>query len=184
MDSLPKTKFTVDEFLAWVEEFPGRYELEDGQVYGMAPQRLGHATTKFKVQAALLTAIRKAGLPCHMVPDGATVRISQTSAYEPDALVYCGQERPADDLEVPDPVIVVEVLSPGSRYLDSGAKLGGYFQVPSVAHYLIVDTPKRLVIHHARDGSGTIATRVVSEGTVQLNPPGLTLPIEACFSFV
>jgi Uma2 family endonuclease len=144
MQELAKPKMTVDEFLAWAEENPGRYELSEGEVYAMPPRALNHAKTKFAVQSALLTSIRKAGLPCHMVPDGATVRVSNRTAYKPDALVYCGPQKPGSDIEVPDPVIVVEVLSSGTRHIDNAAKLSGYFALPSVCHYLIVDIEKRL----------------------------------------
>jgi Uma2 family endonuclease len=91
---------------------PGRYELHAGTVYAMAPERAGHAAAKFAVQTALRSGIRRAGLPCHMLPDGMTVRIDQQTAYEPDALVYCGPKIPDASVEVPDPVILVEVLSP------------------------------------------------------------------------
>src|SRR5579864_4902377 len=114
MQQLAKPKMTVDEFLAWAGDNPGRYELSEGEVYAMAPERLGHAKTKFAIQSALFAAIRKAGVPCHMVPDGATVRVNERNAYEPDALVYCGPEKPGHAIEVSDPVIVVEVLSPGT----------------------------------------------------------------------
>ncbi len=33
---------TVDAFLAWAEDQPGRYELENGRIVAMAPERLGH----------------------------------------------------------------------------------------------------------------------------------------------
>src|ERR1700674_4419190 len=92
MTALPNHRMTVDEYLAWTEGRPGRFELYAGYVYAMAPERAGHAEIKFAVQAALLAAIRRAGLPCHMLPDGMTVRVDPNSAYEPDALVYCGQK--------------------------------------------------------------------------------------------
>ncbi len=172
---------TVDEFLAWAEENPGRYELSEGEVYAMSPERLEHAHAKFAVQSALLAAIRKAGVPCHMVPDGATVRISTRTAYEPDALVYCGPRKPGSAIEVPDPVIVVEVLSPGTRHIDNAAKLSGYFAVPSVCHYLILDIEKRLIIHHARSRDDLLITRIVRDGALALDPPGISLDLEACF---
>ena len=77
MQMRAKPKMTVDEYLAWAEENPGRYELVDGEAVAMAPRRLVHAHTKFAIQIALLAGIGKAGLPCHMVPDGATVRVSR-----------------------------------------------------------------------------------------------------------
>jgi Uma2 family endonuclease len=183
MQQLAKPKMTVDEFLAWAEENPGRYELSAGEVYAMSPERLGHAKTKFAIQSALLAAIRKAGVPCHMVPDGVTVRIDERTAYEPDALVYCGPEKPDDAVEVPNPVIVVEVLSPGTRHIDNAAKLTGYFALPTVYHYLVVDIEKRLIIHHARDSGDVLATRIVREGVIAVNPPGIEIDFERCFRF-
>jgi Uma2 family endonuclease len=41
-----------------------------------------------------------------------TVRIDKETAHEPDALVYCGAKLSSNAVEVPSPVIVVEVLSP------------------------------------------------------------------------
>jgi Uma2 family endonuclease len=168
---------TVDEFLAWAEDQPGRYELYDGIVYAMTPERVVHAEIKFAVQGALANAIRARGVPCHMLPDGMTVRVTDGTAYEPDALVYCGPKLPPSAIEVPNPVIVVEVLSRSTRYLDTGAKLPGYFAVASVRHYLVVDPDKPLIIHHARASDDAILTHIVTTGTITLDPPGLELNV-------
>ncbi len=173
---------TVDEFLAWAEGEEGRYELYHGQVYAMAPQRPAHALTKFAVQTALAEGIRRAGLSCIMYPDGMTVRISDTTAHEPDALVYCGPKLPQDALEIPNPIIVVEVLSPSTRRIDGSAKLKGYFSLPSVHHYLIADPGKPPLIHHQRQGDGTILTRLVSEGVLRLDPPGFEIGVDEMFA--
>ena len=51
---------------------------------------------------------------------------------------------------MPEPLIVVEVLSAGTRDRDFTIKLAGYASLPSVAHYLLVETRRRLVVHHHR----------------------------------
>jgi len=168
---------TVDEYLAWTEGREGRFELYAGTVYAMSPERARHAEIKFKVQAALLAAIRRAGLPCFMLPDGMTVRIDESTAYEPDALVYCGLKLPPGAIEVPNPIIVVEVLSPSTKNIDGSLKLAGYFRVPSVMHYLIVEPDQPLIIHHARMQNDAILTRILREGAIRLDPPGLDLPL-------
>src|ERR1700682_4692108 len=94
MTALPKARMTVDEYLSWAAGQPGRYELLNGPVYAMTPERAVHAKIKFAVQTALLYAIRRAGLPCHMLPDGMTVRVARDTAHEADALVYCGRKLP------------------------------------------------------------------------------------------
>jgi Uma2 family endonuclease len=173
MTALAQKCMTVDEFLAWAEGRPGRYELFRGTVFAMTPERAVHAEVKFAVQTALANAIRARGLTCEMLPDGMTVRIDETTAFEPDALVYSGSRLPASAIEVPNPVIVVEILSPSSPHIDAQIKLAGYFRLPRVAHYLVVDPDKPLVIHHARAAGDTIITRIVSEGSIALDPPGI-----------
>jgi len=182
MTALPQHKMTVDEYLAWAEGRPGRFELYAGVVYAMTPERAQHAKVKFGVQTALLSGIRRAGLPCHMLPDGMTVRVDDDTAHEPDALVYCGEALPGSAIEVPSPMIVVEVLSPSTQRIDASAKLAGYFRVPSVQHYLIVDPDRRLVIHHARGEADVIATRIVREGKLRLDPPGIDLQVQEIFA--
>ncbi len=169
---------TVDEYLAWAEEHPGRYELLDGTVFAMPPEGAGHAEKKAAVHAALLAGIRARHLACHALPDGMTVRIDDTTAYEPDALVYCGPKLAPSALEVPNPLIVVEVLSPSTRHIDLSAKLADYFRLPSIAHYLIVDPEKPRIVHHARSAGDAILTRIVTAGGITLDPPGITFTMD------
>ena len=175
MTALPQARMTVDEYLAWAEGQPGRYELYDGTVYAMSPEGAGHAKVKGAVYGALMAGIRARRLPCHALPDGMTVRVDAATAYEPDALVYCGQEVAPSAVEIPNPVILVEVLSPATRRIDASKKLAGYFRLPSVAHYLIVDPKEPLILHHTRGTGETILTHIVREGIIMLDPPGLEL---------
>jgi Uma2 family endonuclease len=170
-----KPRMTVDEFLDWAVGRPGRYELFRGEVFTMSPETIGHAKIKAAVHAALLSSIRDRQLPCHVLPDGVTVRIDSATAYEPDALIYCGQELPMTDVEVLNPVVIVEVLSPSTRSIDGAVKLVGYFRLPSVRHYLIVDPMQSNVICHSRSDGETILTRIVTEGSIQLDPPGIEI---------
>jgi Uma2 family endonuclease len=131
---------------------------------------------------ALHNAIGARGLSCQALPDGMSVRVNDRTVYEPDALVRCGPPLPADAIETRDPVIVVEVVSPSSRGIDRGVKLAGYFSLQSVRHYLIVDTDKRVVIHHRRDEGGRIEVSILHDGRLALEPPGLSIDIPDIFS--
>ena len=168
---------TADEFLVWAEQQPEgtHYELVAGEVVAMAPERAIHGRLKGRVYRALDQAIQAAGLDCEAFPDGMAVRVDANTVYEPDALVRCGSPLSDDVVEISDPIIVVEVVSPSSRKRDTGGKLEGYFRLPSVRHYLIVMTETKAIIHHCRDEAGTIMTRIVREGAVRLDPPGIEL---------
>jgi Uma2 family endonuclease len=168
--------------LAWAEGQPGRYELLDGAVLAMSPEGAGHAEKKAAVHAALLAGTRARGLPWFVVPDDMTVRVNDATAYEPDALVYCGSKLPPSAVEVPNPIIVVEVLSPSTRHIDLSAKLADYFRLPSIMHYLIVDPAKPRIVHHARGAGDPILTRIVSAGSIVLDPPGLEFALADIYS--
>lgn len=182
MSVRPQHRMSVDEFLAWAEDRPGHYELVDGEVVAMSPQRVRHAAAKFVVQTALKSAIQAAGVPCRMLPDGLSVPIDAQTVFEPDAFVYCGAPLDPDLVLVREPMIVVEVLSPGTNHVDTGRKLRGYFQLPSVRHYLIVDAEKRYLIHHRRGVDDLIETRIAATGRLILDPPGLRLDIADVFA--
>ena len=142
-----KERMTTDEILVWAVEQPEgeRYELVAGEVVAMSPERLAHAEVKALVWLALRPAIAAAGLRCEALPDGVSVEIDEHTAYQPDALVCCGERLPGDTVKLFDPVIVVEVLSPSTRARDAGAKLEDYFRLSSARHYLIVRTGSRSV---------------------------------------
>lgn len=182
MVAVHKTRMAVNEFLAWAKERPERWELFDGVPMAMSPERVIHGETKYHAARAFDGAIAKAGVPCRFVLDSAAVRIDAKNSYQPDLLVYCGEPISGDAVEVPNPIIVVEVLSPGNAITDLRDKLQGYFRVASVQHYLVIDPDKRLVIHHTRGHDDVVSTRIITAGQIALDPPGLLLAVADFFA--
>ena len=173
-------RYSREAFRRWCEAQPtGRYERVDGRIVAMAPERGAHLRVKGAVYKALDRAIAMAGVACQALPDGATVETGD-SDYEPDALVNCGEAMADDAVAAPNPVIVVEVLSPGTALADTGGKLADYFRVPSIAHHLIVHPTRRIVTHHRRAGAG-IDTLVVGSGAITLDPPGIVVTVEEIY---
>ena len=177
-------RLTVDEFLAWSSrQEKGRYELQDGRIIMQQSQNVGHLKTKLLVVTSLLAAVKKAGLPSYVFPDGATVRIASKTAYEPDALVAPLPMPDDSSLEVSNPVIVVEVLSPSSLKRDLTDKLAGYFQVPGIVHYLILDPEDKVVIWHRRAAAGGLEPPVkLATGNLRLDPPGFDIDVAGVFA--
>jgi Uma2 family endonuclease len=173
-------RMTVEEFLQWAEtQSEGNFELVDGQVVRMVQERALHNLAKMAVWQALRDAVVAAKAPCTVYTDGMTVRIDKHTARGPDALVQCGRPIDLDAMVADSPLIVVEVVSPTSERRDTDAKLVEYFSVPSIQHYLIVFPHKRVVVHHQRDAGRQIATRLLSSGSLDLNPPGLSVQVDA-----
>ena len=184
MTDLPKHKMTADEFLAWVEGLPseaGKFELWDGEVvvrHGPGfEERAEHWDAKGAMFAALREAVKRAGLPCFVAVDGPMVRLSPNKMARPDVLVYCGPRVPRSVQEVANPLILVEVLSPTTKRRDHGVKLQGYFTLPSLSHYLIIDPDRALLIHHKRRAGDTTETEIVTGLHLRLEPPGLEVDL-------
>jgi Uma2 family endonuclease len=167
---------TVDQYLAWSDSQSERRrtELINGQIVTMPAERLLHTRVKLNAFLALRGAIAAAGVPCEALADGPGVRIDDHTVYETDALVYCGGAPPPASMLIPNPVVLVEVLSPTTSHHDTSAKLIGYFKLPSVAHYLIIDPDARTLTHYTRGASPSL----LSSGPLRLDPPGLDLNIE------
>ena len=176
---------TADAFIEWAMRQPsGRFELFRGEIVGKAPERVGHVRVKKELLKALDRALAGHPSGCEAFVDGMTVRIDDATAYEPDALVRCGPKLPNDAVQLTDPVVVVEVVSPSSKGIDAGAKLADYFRLASVRHYLVVHPEGRRVIHHARSAKGgEIVTRVLGEeATLALEPPGIEIAVSDLFA--
>jgi Uma2 family endonuclease len=180
MGALPRTKMNLQQFFAWWDEQPGddRYELVDGQVVAMVRDRVRHNRAKTRIQAALADAIASAGLDCEAFVDGIGVSEGKHNFRLPDAAVNCGPID-ADASILPNPVILVEIVSPTSEARDVHEKLRDYFLIPSVSHYVIVYEDRGYVVHHRRQGRETVETAFVSSGSLNLDPPGLSVPVAA-----
>jgi len=185
MNLADRLTMTASEFLRWAEDLPEgrRYELVAGEPVAMSPEKNRHNLVKTDCWLALRRSVRKAGLKCAVLGDGAGVVVSETDVYEPDVTIQCGEPVDLDATAVPHPLILVEVLSPSTKSVVAYAKLLGYFGLPSVEHYLVVDPAKFVVFHHFRSGDG-IGTAILREGTVSLDPPGMEFDIREFFESV
>lgn len=74
----------------------------------------------------------------------------------PDVLVLCGPVAFADDQKnvALYPIVLAEVLSPGTEALDRGKKAAEYRGTESVQQYLLMSQDEALVEVHTRDANG------------------------------
>ena len=174
-------QMTVDEFLVWAEAQEGRWELHEGVAVRITPERIDHGRTKGEAAVALRVSSRHAGCDCEIFGSGPGVQIDERTVYAPDGAIVCGPILPDDAILLVNLIGVVEVLSPETAALDHGRKLSGYFSLPSVEHYLILDPDRRVVIHHKRGQGDAIETRILTDGFARLDPPGFEVAVDALF---
>lgn len=172
---------TVPEYLDWCASQTERQrtQLIDGQIVQMPSERVVHNRLKYRAAKVLEAALTASGVQGEVLIDGIAVPINASSAYEPDVLLYLGPPVSGRQMTAPEPVVVVEVLSPTTAHLDRGVKLAGYFSLLSLKHDLIIDPDAQTVVHHARAPDGNVVSSTHTGGALRLDPPGIDVSLDA-----
>ena len=179
-------RMTCEQFLAWMDARVSalpydepKWELFDGVPEMQEHETWRHAQVKLSMTLEIRDAIERARLLLEVSIDGLGVRIGPNESYRPEAVVFPKGLIGDGDRYAPEPIIVVEVLSPSTRNKDLRIKTEGYGRVASIHHYLVVDPETREVLHFRRDGGLLVAAdRAQTSGALSLDPPGLTLDVE------
>ena len=173
--ALAQKLMTAEEFAVWAEARPEKHwELFEGAPELQQSQSWGHAHFKFRIAQALDGAIVRSGLKLFLGLDGIVVKAGPKTAFLPDVVIFTGT-MDYQDIITPDPIVAVEVLSPSTQKKDFTVKLRGYFDVPTIQRYLIVNWEDREIIHHYRSGDGLAKPSIVRDGLLRLAPPGIEI---------
>lgn len=146
MSALPQTKepFRAEDYLAWKATQAERHEFIDGEVFAMAGAEDRHVTVTGNLYMALRQYLR--GTPCRTFMSDMKVQADAASNYfYPDVVMICSAAD-ADSRQIKrEPLLIIEVLSPGTEAYDRGAKFQRYRQISSLAEYALVDIERRRV---------------------------------------
>ena len=135
-------KLSAEAFVAWDSTQTLRHEFVRGEVFLMAGGEDGNATAALNVGMALRAHLR--GTPCRTFLTDVKLHVEAADCYfYPDVMVTCSAADAASRLVKREPVLVVEVLSPGTAAYDRGQKFADYRLLPSLREYLLVDTRTR-----------------------------------------
>ena len=132
---------SADEFMSWDDGSDTRYELVGGVVVAMAPPTYVHGIVVGNAYAAIRTAL-EGRAPCQAAVE-AGIRLDEANHYKADVAASCAD--PVGALYVPDPFLIVEVLSESTWRDDIGSKLRSYIELPSVREIWLVDSRERWV---------------------------------------
>jgi Uma2 family endonuclease len=159
-----------EAFLAWVERSEGRYEFAGGRVSMMVRVTLSHALVTSNLIRALTTRLEPERY--NVVAEAFAVDIGPSVRF-PDVLV---QPAHADKkaLEAVAPIVIAEVLSPGTLHLDFGDKKREYLSLPTLDTYLIVspDEP-RIWMWRRMDGEFPVEPEIIEGADQQIVLPTL-----------
>jgi Uma2 family endonuclease len=171
------TSWTWEAYLDWEVRQPIRYELVDGQVYAMGGGTAEHDTIGNNLRAALHAQMR--GKPCRTHGPDLKVKAGKDGRY-PDALIDCGP-RVSGALQAQEPVVVFEVLSKSTGWIDQSLKLRDYDATPTIRTYVLISQDERRAMVYKRDENGRlgIQSAMLLEGadaSIEIPELSLALP--------
>jgi Uma2 family endonuclease len=198
-------RYTYAEYLAHEAASSGRHEFLDGEIYALVNGSPVHAALSRNVVAALVSflgdgpyVVRGADVHIADLHDadlrGADARGADARGADlkiralasgltacPDAIVIRGPVE-ADalcDHVALNPVVLVEVTSPGTEDWDRGEKLDSYRQIPSLRECVIVSHRACAIDVHRRapDGGWTVQSAGAG-GRVSLPSLGCELRVD------
>src|ERR1043165_1866176 len=172
-------RMSRDEFLAWDEQQPDRYEFIAGEIHAMTGGSRAHGDICFNLVAAFKRAL--AGTRCTAHVEGLKVEVGDDFVY-PDVLVTCEPLTPRD-LLVREPRLVGEVISPSTEVQGPGPKRLAYQRLPSWEYYLLVSQDKPLIeLFFRREGRWDYDTFDGSAARVPLPALGIELALAAVYA--
>jgi len=150
---LPPT-MTAAQFLDWPGDGSGRaFQLVDGELRAMSPGSATHGTIQANLCLLIGSALRASATGCRIVTEpGVITRIRPDTNVRVPAL---GVTRTADapgQQALPDPIALIEVLSPGNA-ADTWDNVWAYTTIPSVREIAVVHST-RVLAEVLRRGAG------------------------------
>jgi Uma2 family endonuclease len=144
---------TPHAYLEWEARQPKKHEYVAGETYAMVGVSVRHNAIALNLAVALRQQLH--GRPCQVLFGEVKLRVAKANAYYyPDLMVCCGEHHHQADgaVAVDDPMLVVEVLSPGTEATDRREKLGAYRSLPTLEDYVMVSQEEMRVEIYRRSG--------------------------------
>ena len=168
---------TLAEFLPWEDGTDTRYELLGGCPVAMAPPAIAHGILALRLGARIDAALRSRS-PCFGQSEAGIARPDRNdTCYIADLAVTCTPPERGQQL-LQDPLLIVEILSPGTALYDRQTKVSDYRRIPSVQEILLIDSASIFAEVLRREGDRWM-TEIVRgpQATLLLASIGLTAAI-------
>ena len=166
-----------EEYLRREEIADLRHEYYQGAILAMAGGTGAHARISTNLMGAVFGALR--GRPCRPTNADQRVRIPATGlATYSDLGVVCGPRIPhtEDRHALTNPTVLFEVVSSSTGQYDRGQKFDHYAQLPTLKHYVLVDSTRIHVDVYTRQSDDSWARRSY-EGGESLSLPAIDITL-------
>jgi Uma2 family endonuclease len=179
MADVAEKRMTVAEFLTWDDGTDTRYELIEGRPVAMAPVAPSHSVIVVNLGYELKARLKT---PCYAGSEAGIERPGRDDTfYEADVVVSCTPVGP-DMAVIPDPVVVIEVLSPSTIEHDRGRKTYDYRRIPSVREIVLVASEQRHIVIWRRRGAKWEVEDLIGDAALDLEAVGVKIPFAAIYA--
>ncbi len=153
--SVKQPGLTPEQYLELDRASEFRNEYYNGCMHAMWGGTYNHGL----VIGNLAYGLRKSfgGPPCAVVTSDLRIRVTPGGVYTyPDIVVVCGEPQYVDNRRdtVLNPVLLIEVLSPGTEAYDRGFKFAQYRTLESLQEYALVSQTEPRVEVFRRQATG------------------------------
>jgi Uma2 family endonuclease len=138
---------------------------------------LDHSTIASKLWTAMRDKLRGTG--CRPFRGDAKIISNQGVRY-PDLSVTCSPIEGRGDI-VPEPVVVIEIISPSTAREDRGRKKFDYFATSSIRQYAIVEQDERWIDLYTRTEAGWIDEIVTGDTVLNLSAIGVEISLDTIY---
>jgi Uma2 family endonuclease len=187
MTVLPKKKkYTPEEYLALEEKAEYRSEYWNGQIIKMSGGTGNHNSITLNIATELRSKLRD---ECRTFAIDVKVWVDMWNSYAyPDIFVICREpqyHKKRRDIFT-NPILIVEVLSNGTKIFDKGEKFLAYQTLESLQEYIMVDQYKFIVEQYTKqqDGNWTYKATIGQDSEISLNSVNQILKLSDIYDLI
>jgi len=181
MSALPKTRYTIEEYIELLKNSDERFEYFDGEVVSMAGGKIAHGDIASNIVRHL--GNRLVDRPCRVSGGDVALKVPLAWPFRfPDVSVTCG-ERVIEEFRgidlVVNPLLIIEVLSPSTEIFDREGKFLAYQSIESFREYLLVAQDRAHVTQYVRQPGGKwLRSDIIGlDSALSLESLDVTLPL-------
>jgi Uma2 family endonuclease len=186
MSSLPKPRYTPEQYLEMERKAEFKSEYVNGEILAMAGASLEHNRINRNIGQSLANQLENK--PCESFTNNLRVKVNPTRYAYPDAVVACGEmdfeDSGLDTLL--NPVVIIEVLSPTTEVDDRGWKFAHWRRAGTMMDYVLIAQDRPSIEHYTRFGQDLWTLREAEGLAAILRLPsiGCELPLSQIYARV
>jgi Uma2 family endonuclease len=139
--SYEKRKYTIEEYLELENASADKHEYYQGELFAMSGAKVPYDIITGNLYANLWVKLK--GKSCRPFSSDMRIYVEKNTLFTyPDISIVCGPVISLNDdqMNVLNPSVIIEVLSPSTKNYDRGDKFRLYRDIPALREYILVDS--------------------------------------------